>query len=455
MGWWPGGRATPWPALWLWAVAFASYLGSWRVANAVPRRGIWAGGILLRAGLLPLTPFLSDDIYRYLWDGWVARNGVNPFLYAPTDPQLEALRTGWWPLINHPEIPTIYPPGAQIAFAALALGSAGWPLLKLAWIGADLGTAWVIDRHARGQSGAARNGPLLLYLWSPLLIVEVGWSGHLETLGILPMMAAVALLSGGLPGAGAATSDAGVDPSGGAADRPADRGGGRALTGGALLGLGAAVKFAPLAAWPALWRRHGSRVAAVAILVPALLYLPYRAAGPRLFEALVTYAERWEFNPGLFQVLVRSVGAGTTPRRLAAGAVVGIALWAGWRRWPVDRALFWTIGAALLLSPTLHPWYVLWILPFACLFESGPWLLLTGTVFLGYAGRDAYHATGVWPQPTWLALLVHAPVVVWLAARFASAHLARGDHVSGGEQTRERDGGEGAGGGQTRHRADE
>lgn len=430
MAWWPGGRATPWPALWLWAIAFAAYMGSWRMASAVPRRAIWAGGIALRAGLLPLAPFFSDDMYRYLWDGWVARNGLNPFLFAPGESELEAIRTAWWPLINHPEIPTIYPPGAQIAFAALALVSAGWPLFKLAWLAADLGTAWVVGRLAGARRASGERGPLLLYLWSPLLIVEVAWSGHLETLGILPMMGAVALLSGAARGR-------------------------RALCGGALLGLGVAVKFAPLAAWPAVWRRHGSRVAALVLLVPALLYLPYATAGRRLFEALGTYAERWAFNPGLFQVLARAVGAGTPPRGLAAGIVIGIALWAARRRWSLDRALFWTIGAALLISPTLHPWYVLWILPLACLSESGPWVLLSGTAFLGYAGRDAFHATGVWPQPAWLSLLVHAPVVVWLAAGAVSAHLAGGGQVAGGEQAGERDGGEGAGGGQARHRADE
>jgi hypothetical protein len=451
MAWWPAGRSTPWPALWLWGIAFAAYLGSWRSADLVPRRAIWAGGVLLRAGLLPLTPFLSDDIYRYVWDGWVARNGINPFLYAPADSQLETIRTGWWSLINHPEIPTIYPPGAQIAFTILALLTAAWPLFKLAWILADLGVAWLIDRLARKRFGPGRHGPLLLYLWSPLLVVEVAWSGHLETLGLLPMVAALAFLAG--------RQRDGDEVDGRAAeagDRPGEAEATRgAWAGGALLGLGAAVKFAPLAAWPALWRRHGSKPAAIALLVPALLYLPYAAAGPRLFEALGTYAERWEFNPGLFQLLVQSVGAGTTPRWLAGGVVLLVAVGGAWKRWSVERTLFWTIGAALLLSPTLHPWYVLWILPFACLLESGPWITLTGTVFLGYAGRDAFHATGVWPQPTWLALLVHAPVVVWLVAQAASGYLARSSQVPGGEQARERDRCDESRGHQARHRPDE
>jgi hypothetical protein len=437
MGWWPGVRDTPLPALLFWWTAFGAYLGAFRYADQAPRSLIWAGGVLLRVGLLPLAPHFSDDMYRYIWDGWVARNGLNPFLYAPADPQLEGLRTDWWSLINHPEIPTIYPPGAQVVFAAVASLTLALPVFKLVWIMADLGTAWLLGRLAHRRLGPGRHRPLLLYLWSPLVVVEVAWSGHLEPLGLLPMMAAIMLLEAGT----------------GRGEKPEREG--RKISGGALLGLGAAVKFAPLAAWPAVLRRHGPKAALASLVVPALLYTPYASAGGRLFEALGTYAERWEFNPGLFHLLVQSLGGGTTPRWAAAGVVIGAAVWAAWKRWTVDRTLFWTIGAALLLSPTIHPWYVVWILPFACLYQSGPWLAFTGTVFLGYAGRDMYHATGVWPQPAWLALLVHAPLVGWLLVQAATRRLAGGRQIPHGEQTRERNGREESGLDEAGHRAGE
>ena len=158
----------------------------------------------------------------------------------------------------------------------------------------------------------------------------------------------------------------------------------------------------------------------LAVALPVLLYLPYAGAGARLFEGLGTYAETWRFNPGLFRALEAIPWAGRYAREVGAGGVVAAALWAAWRRWPVGRALFWTIGAGLLLSPTLHPWYVLWALPFACLYGSRGWILLSGTVWLAYAGRDAYLATGTWPDPAWLALLIHGPPLALLA------HDARG-----------------------------
>jgi hypothetical protein len=185
--------------------------------------------------------------------------------------------------------------------------------------------------------------------------------------------------------------------------------------GGALLGLGAAVKFAPAAALPALARRHGWRAVGGALLVPAALLVPYLDAGGALFSGLGEYAARWEFNAGLFLALRPAVGVDAA--RLAGVLVpAAIAAFAAWRGWGVGRTLFWCLGAALLLSPTLHPWYLLWVLPFAALRASPAWILWTGTVFLAYAGLDAYRATAYWPEPPLLRAVVHLPFLALLAA---------------------------------------
>ncbi len=446
LGWWPGARATPLPALALFGGAFALHLAAaWSQGQRPASRPLlWGGGAVMRAVLLPLPPHYSDDVWRYLWDGWVQLQGVNPYAHAPADPVLEPLRTAWHALVNHPEIPTIYPPGAQLAFLALATLGPSLLLTKLAWISADLGVAVVLDRLTRRPSGVA-SPALLLWLWSPLVIVEVAWSAHLEPLGIFPMMGAVWLFRR------ASTPPAGRAPGDREATRTGEPGSGRisVVSLGALVGVGAAVKLAPLAALPALWRRRGALPPLAAAAALLLLAVPYLGAGPAaLTEGLRTYAARWSFHPGLFRLLEAALGDGAA-RAAAAAAVAGISLWAAAGRWSLDRALLWTIGAALLLSPTLHPWYVLWILPLAALRGSRSWVLLSGTAFLAYAGLDAFHATGRWPQPGWLAILIHGPVLVGLALeglRRASdpgrerERTPRGAQVSDREQPGERHG---------------
>lgn len=468
IGWVPGARGTPLPALPLWGVAFAAHLAAWRIlaasgprpatGDAVPpaagrvrRRILWGVGLAGRLALLPLAPWFSDDVWRYLWDGRVASHGINPFLHPPAADALDPLATAWRSLVNHPEVATIYPPGAQVAFHALALLGSSVLLFKAAWVTADLGVAALLDRLAR-RRGDGSGVPLLLWLWSPLVLVEVAWSGHLEPLGILPMVAALAVLgrrAGGRAAAGPGSAAADGDPG--------PRGAGWA--GGALLGLGVSVKFAPLLAVPALLRRRGLAAGAAAVLVPALLYLPYASAGSALFDGLGEYAARWRFNGALFPVLEP---LGRWPARVVAGlAVAGVAGLSALRRWTVERALFAGLGGALLVSPTLHPWYLLWILPFAALGRRFPWVLWTGLVFLAYAGLDAYRATGAWPHPPALAAAIHLPFLLLLAGSAlrrrtgsgggaAPEALDRGEEVAG----REEEGEEGAGGRPRRQDAD-
>ena len=45
---------------------------------------------------------------------------------------------------------------------------------------------------------------------------------------------------------------------------------------------------------------------------------------------------------------------------------------------------FVAIGTFLILAPTLHPWYLTWIVPFLCFNKNRAWLVLTGTVICYY-----------------------------------------------------------------------
>ncbi|TMJ93674.1 MAG: hypothetical protein E6G74_23950, partial [Alphaproteobacteria bacterium] len=74
-------------------------------------------GVAMRCLLLPGTP-VSNDLFRYIWDGRVQAAGINPYLYVPSDATLSALRdAAIYPFINRADYaPTIYPPTSQIVF---------------------------------------------------------------------------------------------------------------------------------------------------------------------------------------------------------------------------------------------------------------------------------------------------------------------------------------------------
>ncbi len=393
LGWSPGYPA-PFPGLVLFYVAFGAYLwAATRSGSDGSALGwIWAFAVLFRLSLLPLPPVLSDDIFRYLWDGHVQLSGINPFRYAPDDPALTALHTPWHGLINHPEVPTVYPPGAQGAFRLIAALGGTVLTAKLLWLVLDLATGAALIRVARATGrDASRVG--LLYLWSPLLVVETAWSGHLEVLGLLWMTLLLLVLARSRDPSAPSTS----------------------ATAGGLLALAALTKFAPAAALPSVARRLGPWSVVAFGLVAAAFYVPFLDVGSGLWTGLSTYVRDWRFNEGAFSVLELVTPTPAAARSLAAALVVAVVAWTVIHRYDVERSLFSILGAGLLLAPTVHPWYVLWILPFAALRQNRAFLLLTGLSFLGYWGLSTYHETGSWPQPGWLRALVWLPVWLVLA----------------------------------------
>jgi hypothetical protein len=95
LGWWPG-ATFPWAGLLIFAAAFTAYAVAATQVLHTQQRGhlyIWGVAILMRLVLLPLTPELSDDIYRYLWDGQVQLAGINPYRYAPAAAELARVTT--------------------------------------------------------------------------------------------------------------------------------------------------------------------------------------------------------------------------------------------------------------------------------------------------------------------------------------------------------------------------
>lgn len=352
--------------------------------------------VSLAARLLLLVPAapLSDDLYRYLWDGRLGNAGVQPFAHPPDAEELAPYRDDVvWPRINHPEVPTIYPPAAQLAFRAM---DAAWPSPRsprAAAVLADLATVallgWLLRRRGRDPAAA------LVYGWCPLAVLESAGGGHVDALGAALLVGALAIDGGG---------------------RAA-----RAFGAGLLLGLSTLVKpMAPLAA-PAVWfasdaRRRAWWVAgAAAAMLPAL---PYADAGARLFTGLRTYAEHWQFNDAIYSTLI-AAGAGPRGTRvvLAAGTIA-FAILAGWRRRDPPASAALAIAAALVLSPTVHPWYALWLVPL--LPFAPPPLLHAGALFAAllpvtYVSAWSVARGGEWLQPAWVRPLVWGAPVALLA----------------------------------------
>jgi len=111
---------------------------------------------------------------------------------------------------------------------------------------------------------------------------------------------------------------------------------------------------------------------------------------------------------GAFSLLEAAAGNPESARRLTGLVVLAVVGGTAVAALDLERALLWVLGAGMILTPTLHPWYVLWMLPMAALRRARAWILLSGLAFIGYFGLGAYQESGVWPQP------ITARAALWL-----------------------------------------
>ncbi len=351
-------------------------------------------GLLFRLVLLPSPVVLSSDLYRYLWDGRVQWAGINPYRYPPAAEALAPLRDpAVFPHINRPDKPTIYPAGAQALFAALtAIASdsiLGWRLFLL---GCEVATAVLLVGLLR-RMGVPPSG-VLLYAWAPLAVFEGVQAGHVDVALLPALLLALRW-----------------------------RQEGRAVHAGAALGVAVLVKLYPAVLLLAWWRRGEWRFPAACAGVVAAGYLPYLAgAGSGVVGFLPEYFGSGEdFNVGLRFFLTEGIGFGSEVARgvvmLLLFGLLAVVLLAIARRRSEDpvgifRAGMAAVAAYLLLVPTaMHPWYVLWVLPFVAVQPSAAWLYFSGAVALSYLKYAWEPAT----FPLWVRAVEFLPLYGLLA----------------------------------------
>ena len=323
--------------------------------------------VLLRLGPLLLSPYLSNDIYRYVWDGWVQGAGINPYRYIPSDEALRSLRDGMiYTNINRVGYArTIYPPAAEVIYFAVTRLGDGVTGMKLAMFAFDGGTILLLLYLLR-RSGTPLER-VLIYAWHPLTVWEIAGSGHVDSALCFLLTLAFVAHQKKLPSwAGAALA-------------------------GATL-----IKYFPVLLFPALYRRWDWRMPVAFVITVVLLYVPYVSAGWNVLGFLPGYIAEEHFIAGggfYWLNLMQSLSGQADPPVLAyalfaAAVLIAAALFVLLHPWRGENG--YAVGClmlALLLYTLVTPhysWYFLWVLPILCLVPYWPALLLTAASFLLY-----------------------------------------------------------------------
>jgi alpha-1,6-mannosyltransferase len=372
------------------AVAALAYLLAIREFSSSPSlpRRVTVFGLLLSAAwhavFLPLPPGLDDDIHRYVWDGRIQRLGYNPYVLVPNDPAFAGLHTAETRTLNNPEVPSPYPPGAQLFFRAVTSIHESMFALKIVFVLCDVGIALVLLDVLR-RTGYAEHW-VLAFAWHPLLATEVAGSGHVDILGaLLLLLSAAALLRRWRPAAAVA------------------------------FGFAVAVKLLPIVLLPLYWKRIRLRGVALAAAVFGFLYLPFLNRGHIPLGGLSTYVQRFRFNDPIFATMERVMA----PQLIAALAVLAglsVAMWMKRKR-SEDLAdgFAWPMAASLLCAPVVYPWYMLWLLPFVRSAPTLPITIWTLSIIPTYYVWHLRMLGGQWFVPNWILLLEYGAVALTAA----------------------------------------
>ena len=374
----------------IWCYLLAAFIALTQPADRLTFPIILGVAVACRLATLFTDPYLSSDVFRYVWDGIVQHAGINPYRYVPADPAIAFLRDASdgniYPAINRATYAhTIYPPFAQMYFWLVTFISPTLTMMKTAMVLCEGVTAWALVWLLRAL-GRPRE-QLILYAWAPVLIWEIAGSGHLDALAMaLIGLALVARYK----------------------QRP--------VWTGVFLALAVLTKMYPLVLFPALYLRHpidrrtGQPSRSLDWTMPATMialaiagYGLYSSVGKGVFGFLGGYVQEEGMATGaryfLLDLAQHIPGLQALPSAmfLAFAALVfgALSLWA-WRTAsrtngstaheseaqqlrPHGRAAFLPpafalAGALMLLFSPHYAWYVVWLLPFFTLLPNLPTL---------------------------------------------------------------------------------
>lgn len=374
---------------------------------------VLVAGVLARGVFLAPDEAMSDDVWRYRFEARVLLSGANPWRHAADSDALVHLRDREvWPRVAHADVPCVYPPLAVLTCAAIEAIAPSTRAFRVAFLLGDLAVVWLLVRLARATG---RDAAIAAVWWlAPLTWLEIAGGGHFEPVAIALSLAAFL-----------------------AQERR------RPLAAGAWLAAAVLVKPLALVLLPCIVRRGSAwRTVAVTAALVVLAWSPVVATAG--VDALRSFAVRWSANAPVFPALLELANVAKDrleqaalagayshetnerifaldPERWARVASFGLCALIGafvvTRR--IDRyaKAAAMLAFALVFSPVVQPWYLLWCVAFVALAWSAGTYVWTLTVVLAYHALIAFDLWGLAIEEPLLRAAQFLPVfALWIVA---------------------------------------
>lgn len=341
----------------------------------------------VKISFLFTTPVGSDDYYRYLWDGKVQANGINPYSFAPQDSVLKTLHSELLPAqVSYPKIKTIYFPLCQWLFAVSYLISGENAIVfKLIYLIADLAILFFLYSLLKYFSISEKY--LLVYATLPVVVFQFYIDAHIDIVG-------AALLIGSLRFYLFNKKSLSY----------------------LLLGLSLSIKPTGILLIPFYFQNEDEITAKLkSILIPpmtfVITFLPYVFSATPL-ETLINYSTNWTFNGMIYNAL-KLIIADNLIIRICCGLIFTITLFILYNsKIELINKIFISIFLLILFSPVAHPWYLIWFAVLLPLVRSWSGIYFVSAISLTSFTIITYQLTGIWREYEWVLLAQYLPVAL-------------------------------------------
>jgi alpha-1,6-mannosyltransferase len=391
----------------------------WRTAGEIE---FWiVGGLLFRAVLVFSVPALSDDFYRFIWDGRLMASGYHPFanvpsFYIETPSAIIGIDPELFQKLNSKEYFTVYPPIAQFIFWLSVKVSphsiyGSMIIMKLIILGCEIGSIMLIAKLIKKFGLPLKN--ILLYALNPLVILELTGNVHFEAVMIFFILLSIWFLVSH-----------------------------QLIISSVAMACAICVKLIPLIFLPLLIRTIGWKKSsvyfAITALVTFLLFIPLYDAHIIIgfTKSLGYYFQKFEFNASIYY-LVREWGfvyygyniIQTVGWKLAgiAGILILIIAFIRIKKENLDNLDFitkamWCLLIFFLFTTTLHPWYIIPVLALSIFTPYRFPVLWTGLIFLTYAGysTEGFHENWLIIIIEYMLLISYVMYELWTSRKIAS-----------------------------------
>lgn len=346
--------------------------------NAKQLRNLLIAAVFFRFLFLFSIPELSNDYFRFIWDGMLANRGINPFDFRPTEWPVFLGETNYnlttvYQQLNSQDYYSVYPPVLQFVFSTCTYLSGGdlystVVLMKVILISAEVGTLFLIKHLLKKYKLNEKN--VLWYALNPLIIFEISGNLHFEGLLIFFLLLSITLL---------------LDE--------------KFVIAAFVFSLAFAVKLWPLLFLPFLIQQIGTKKSVLFyftfLVCTICLFFPFYNENfiAHYFESLQLYFQTFEFNSGI-HYFIRAIFYPITGFNVIEYSgpiislmVLSVILYLAFRKKQFEHPLqnwYYAFLIYIITSSIIHPWNISLLILFAVFVPNKMPIVWSFLIILSY-----------------------------------------------------------------------